>query len=331
MKLALDSKNKLSFIDGSLPQPLPGDSMYHPWKRCNTMILSWIQHSVEESIVKSILWMNSAAEVWKDLQERFYQGDMFRIAELLEVFYRLNQGNLTISEFYTQLKSIWEEIEEFTSIPNCKYATSCTCGVIQCAKTYREQTYVIRFLKGVNEQYAHVRSQIMVLDPLPNISKTFFLLIQQERQFSLLTLPTLEVETRILHINSKQEPLPRNPSNTTISTPRGRGGYTYRGRGNRKNGPNRSQGNKFCTFYERTNHTIETCFLKHGYPPGYQSNKPTRMVNHTTGFPMDKEDTTDHDFPTPQANTRTFTEDQMQGILDLLQQSKKGAIPSTLQ
>ncbi|XP_019433105.1 PREDICTED: uncharacterized protein LOC109340003 [Lupinus angustifolius] len=112
MKLVLDSKNKLSFIDPSLPQPASGDPMYHPWKRCNTMILSWIQHSVEESIVKSILWMNSAAEVWKDLQERFYQGDMFRIAELLEDFYHLNQNNLTISEIYTQLKSIWEEIEE---------------------------------------------------------------------------------------------------------------------------------------------------------------------------------------------------------------------------
>lgn len=28
--------------------------------------------------------------------------------------------------------------------------------------------------------------------------------------------------------------------------------------------------NCVCTHCERTNHTIETCFLKHGYPPGFK-------------------------------------------------------------
>ncbi|XP_019427023.1 PREDICTED: uncharacterized protein LOC109335307 [Lupinus angustifolius] len=90
MKLALESKNKLDFISRGMPQPPPNDPLHGSWKRFNTMILSWIQHSIEESIVKSILWMNDASDVWKDQQERFSQSDIFRIAQLIKEFYHLS-------------------------------------------------------------------------------------------------------------------------------------------------------------------------------------------------------------------------------------------------
>ena len=38
------------------------------------------------------------------------------------------------------------------------------------------------FLRGLNEQYAHVRSQIMLMRPFPNINTAFYLLTRQERQ-----------------------------------------------------------------------------------------------------------------------------------------------------
>ncbi|KAE9587451.1 hypothetical protein Lalb_Chr23g0273761 [Lupinus albus] len=192
MKLSLESKNKLSFIDGSLLQPPPTDPMHHPWKRCNTMLLSWIQRSVEESIVKSILWINSAVEVWKDLQGRFSQGDMFRISDLLHDFYHFDQGSFTLSEYFIELKSLWEEIELFRRIPNYKCSAQCICGIVELVRTYREQNYVMKFLIGLNEQYAQVRSQIMLIEPLPNITKVFSMLSQQERQFNLPSLPILE-------------------------------------------------------------------------------------------------------------------------------------------
>lgn len=38
------------------------------------------------------------------------------------------------------------------------------------------------FLKGLNDQYLVVRSQIMLMDPFPNICKVYSLLFPQERQ-----------------------------------------------------------------------------------------------------------------------------------------------------
>ena len=41
---------------------------------------------------------------------------------------------------------------------------------------------MVRFLRGLDEQYSNVSSQIMLMKPLPDISEVFSLLTQQERQ-----------------------------------------------------------------------------------------------------------------------------------------------------
>lgn len=84
MEVALISKNKLKFVDGTLNLPAVSDPLYDPWIRCNNMVLSWIQRSISETIAKSIMWCDRVAVVWKCLERRFTHGDIFRIADLLE-------------------------------------------------------------------------------------------------------------------------------------------------------------------------------------------------------------------------------------------------------
>ncbi|MCI31147.1 flavonol sulfotransferase-like protein, partial [Trifolium medium] len=91
MTVALRSKHKLRFINGSLPRPSDDDHDSIAWDRCNTMIMSWISNAVEPEISQSILWMDTASEIWQDLQERFYQGDIFRISDIQEEIYTLKQ------------------------------------------------------------------------------------------------------------------------------------------------------------------------------------------------------------------------------------------------
>lgn len=80
------------------------------------------------------------------------------------------------------MKVLWDELENYLPIPIFSCAISCTCGVIASVKTYREHDYVIRFLKGLNDKFTHSRSQIMMMNPFPNIDKAFSLVIQQERE-----------------------------------------------------------------------------------------------------------------------------------------------------
>lgn len=62
MIMALTAKNKLAFIDGSLPQPaLDVGVEYQAWVRCNNMILSWIFNSVSKEITASVIYIDTSS------------------------------------------------------------------------------------------------------------------------------------------------------------------------------------------------------------------------------------------------------------------------------
>ncbi|KAJ0018794.1 hypothetical protein Pint_10557 [Pistacia integerrima] len=58
--MALLSKNKLKFLDGSLQAPSSIGSLYLAWERCNSMVMSWLTHSLSPSITHSILRIDKA-------------------------------------------------------------------------------------------------------------------------------------------------------------------------------------------------------------------------------------------------------------------------------
>lgn len=118
MWLSLKSKNKLGFIDGTA-KPAIHDPNYATWDRCNTYVLAWINQVLDPEVVENVQWMSTAAEVWSDLKKRFCHGDVFRVAEIHEEVYSLKQGDMSIIAFFTKLKSLWQELESFTPIPNC--------------------------------------------------------------------------------------------------------------------------------------------------------------------------------------------------------------------
>jgi hypothetical protein len=51
-----------------------------------------------------------------------------------------------------------------------------------------EQRCVMQFLMGLNESFATVRGQILLMDPMPPINKVFSLVRQEERQRSIGSL-----------------------------------------------------------------------------------------------------------------------------------------------
>jgi hypothetical protein len=143
MTVALRSKNKIQFINGSLPRPNDEDRDSLAWDRCNTMLMSWLNNSVELEIAQSVLWMENASEIWKELKDRFYQGDVFRISDLQEEICTLKQGDSSVSSYYTKLKKLWQELDNFRPIPHCDCIP--TCKAIDKIKEYRDGDQVIRF------------------------------------------------------------------------------------------------------------------------------------------------------------------------------------------
>ncbi|XP_020978092.1 uncharacterized protein LOC110271492 [Arachis ipaensis] len=195
----------------------------------------------------------------------YYHGDLFKIAELEEELYTMKQGDLTITGYYTKMKAVWEEIESFQPVPKCKDCNKeCDCG-LQTMRNYRRENYAVRFLRGLNEQYGTVKSQIMLMRPLPTINEVFSLLTQQERQ---LHGPDQEVRNFAAVANSVH--------NFNNYVPRGRGRGRRAGRTGRGGGRSSST---TCSYCHMVGHLVDTCYHKHGFPPHFQRQKLSREVN----------------------------------------------------
>ncbi|KAJ0035424.1 hypothetical protein Pint_25370 [Pistacia integerrima] len=259
--MALLSENKLKFFDGSIKAPPSTDSLFSVWERCNSMVLSWLTHSLSLSITSSILWIDKAYDGWDDLQERFLQGDIFRISYLQEEIYGFKQGDRSVTNYFTELKILWDELKNLRPLPACTCATPCSCGVLTTFNKYQNSDYVIRFLKGLSDQFAVVRTQIMLMDPLPLINKVFSLVLQQERQmnFGVAKVFVNKAVKENSAANKSQNNRRFNLANS------------------QRNGDNR-----FCTFCGKPRHTVETCYKKHGFPLGYKSKSHNPTAHNVT-------------------------------------------------
>ena len=241
MLMALTTKNKVGFVDGTISRPMSHDLIYGAWNRCNSMISSWIINAVSREIADSLLYLDSACDIWKDLNDRFNQGNGPRIFQIKKQLSALNQGSLDVNSYFTKLKILWDELREFQPVPVCH------CGGLRVWTDYQHREYVLQFLMGLNDSYAQIRGQILMMDSLPAINKVFSLVIQEERHRTV--------------------------------------GYSYSGShnsdpmtfGSNSNAPAGSSGGSktrrdriTCSYCGFQGHIKDKCYKLVGYPPGWK-------------------------------------------------------------
>ncbi|XP_047165962.1 uncharacterized protein LOC124835094 [Vigna umbellata] len=263
MSRALLSKNKLKFIDGGITRPINDDSLFDAWERINMMVLSWITKTLSPQIVESVIYVENAQELWEELKERFSKGDHFKFSDLLQEIHSIKQGERTVNQYFTDLKTLWEELEFLRPIPSCSCKVPCSCDLSKNSHKYRDMEHVICFLKGLNECYSTVKTQILLMEPLPNINRVFSLIIQQARQ-EKHDLSQSDIKV-LANTTERQNQWKNN-----------QGSKAY-GRGNPPRNQGRGRGRnpnygKQCSHCHKMNHTIDECYSKHGYPPWYKRN-----------------------------------------------------------
>ncbi|CAJ2657314.1 unnamed protein product [Trifolium pratense] len=92
--MALRAKNKFGFVDGTLTCPKKADDI-SKWRRCNDMVASWILNSVSTEIRPSILYAETAAQIWTDLKDRFSQSNASKIYQLKQSISALKQEGMS--------------------------------------------------------------------------------------------------------------------------------------------------------------------------------------------------------------------------------------------
>lgn len=111
------------------------------------MVSSWLLNSVSKELAESVLYIDTTAGIWKDLIDRFSQGNGPRIFQVQKPISSLSQGHHTVTTYFTKLKSLWEELS------NYKHRHVCTCGANKHLDDERNQENVMQFLMGLNDSF----------------------------------------------------------------------------------------------------------------------------------------------------------------------------------
>ncbi|XP_074291421.1 uncharacterized protein LOC141618213 [Silene latifolia] len=142
----LDAKNKLGFVDGTVTKPKGSEADSYEavaWRQCTAMVKAWLRNVIDEKLHPSITFSAS--------------------------------GTRSVVEYYTHLKSIWDELANYSRIPQC------TCGAGEAFTKEKEEEKVHHFIMGLNTAlYDQIRSNLLMEDNLASLSRAYALVLREE-------------------------------------------------------------------------------------------------------------------------------------------------------
>ncbi|KAL0288879.1 UNVERIFIED_CONTAM: Retrovirus-related Pol polyprotein from transposon TNT 1-94 [Sesamum calycinum] len=71
VRITLGAKMELGYINSKILKPSEDSKEFEQWNRANYMVTSWLLNSISKDIVESFLYVNSARELWQELETRF--------------------------------------------------------------------------------------------------------------------------------------------------------------------------------------------------------------------------------------------------------------------
>ncbi|KAG2717073.1 hypothetical protein I3760_03G155800 [Carya illinoinensis] len=142
----------------------------------------------------------------------------------------------------------------------------CSCGAIKKLVDFQQEDYVLQFLMGLKESYAHLRSQILLFNPLPPINKVFSLVLQKEKQREIVS-DSLSPTESVAMLSNRDPARDSSRGSTGSNGPKHNKSFV-----SRKDRP-------YCTHCGLSMHTIDKCYKIHSYPLGYKLKSQNPNIN----------------------------------------------------
>ncbi|GKC76307.1 ribonuclease H-like domain-containing protein [Tanacetum coccineum] len=259
MKLAINTRNKTGFLDGTCLKSSYANSapMSDQWERCNSIVLSWLFNYVSEELFPRQIFYDNAFEVWAELKETYDKLDGSITFNLLQKIHHFKLGELTVSEYYHKLNSLWREFDIMTKLPKC------SCAARENVSKHNQLIKLMQFLMGLNDVFQPIRSSLLSKETLPDVKDAFAIISREESHRGLASSSSGNVtKPQVSSFVAK--------SNNWISNGNKKADNNKRfGNSGNNRGPNP---NLHCTNCGKVGHNVDRCFDIIGYPPGYIKN-----------------------------------------------------------
>ncbi|XP_074305051.1 uncharacterized protein LOC141639978 [Silene latifolia] len=243
VRMGLESKNKLDFLDGKIKEPTVAkgeeETVEHvAWRQCIAMVKTWLKNVIDPKLHASIAFSGTVKEIWDELKERYATGSAPRVHQLKSELSELKQGKLTIVEYYTKLKAVWDELASYSRVPRC------TCGAGKEILREKEEEKVHQFLMGLDDAvYGGLRTNLLMEEPIPALSRVYGIILREERHKAIVRSKEDKTEEAAFSVRKSQP-----------STRGGRAKYT---------GEVDDQEER-CTYCNKWGHDEDDCWSKNG-------------------------------------------------------------------
>ncbi|XP_074267774.1 uncharacterized protein LOC141591360 [Silene latifolia] len=244
VKNGLDAKNKLGLVEGEVKKPEDnGEDTLEllAWRQCNAMVKAWLRNVIDPKLHPSITFTVTVAEIWEELRGRYSARNAPRVHQLKGDLNDCKQGRQSVVEYYTRLKTIWDELANYSKIPKC------TCGAGAMILKEREEEKVHQFLMGLDTTlYGGLRTNLLMEDPITTLTRAYALVLREERHTSITKIKEERNEAAMAMNN--------------YGVGRGRGAFSKKDTDGEEVPPPPQ-----CTHCGKFYHIEADCYDKHGY------------------------------------------------------------------
>ncbi|GJY26193.1 cysteine-rich receptor-like protein kinase 8 [Tanacetum coccineum] len=138
--------------------------------------------SVCEFIAKSVMFIGTASEIWSQLETRFSLSNVSRKYKLSKDVFGISQQGVSVSEYYTKMKCIWEELDSLATLLRLTTISPELFVFLSAVEKQKEEQRLFQFLNGLDDCYSSQRSQLLLINPLPSVENTCAVIQQEESQ-----------------------------------------------------------------------------------------------------------------------------------------------------
>ncbi|XP_071687905.1 uncharacterized protein [Rutidosis leptorrhynchoides] len=96
------------------------------------------------------------------------------------------QGNL-VSDYYTRFKCIWEELDSLSELPRISNVTPEVVAFLTTLNKQKEEEHLFQLLNGLDDKFSALRSQMLLMNPLPTVETACAMIQQEESKREMFT------------------------------------------------------------------------------------------------------------------------------------------------
>lgn len=96
--------------------------------------------------------------------------------QLNKAIFSIKQAERCFSEYYIEMKALWEEIESLNALQTITTITDEVRVFLNAFHTQKTEQKLFKFLNGLDDSYSTHRSHILLMQPLLSVDEAYNLL-----------------------------------------------------------------------------------------------------------------------------------------------------------